>query len=188
MHLQNPKSNFDRQVSYPRVSSYVSTNLLLMQFWIDRIGVVISALRDSFDCGVVLPVRRHQPCVHVACCTLLRVATPGSASYATLPLSGSVSTDASAFRFRRVDGKRPLRQAIRRHVFDAIEESTITYNIWVEVASFGGRVGRRDRRSSRYAVCSLPPSNPEPLVTCTDNEDIQFYGDVRLYTLQHINL
>ena len=32
------------------------------------------------------------------------------------------------------------------------------------------------------------PGNPEPLVTCTDNEDIQFDGDVRLYILQHINL
>ena len=64
-------SRFDRQVSYPRVSSYVSTNpvmmlLLLMQFWIDRIGVVISALRDSLDCEVFLPVPRHPPCVTVA--------------------------------------------------------------------------------------------------------------------------
>ena len=55
MHLPNPTSHFDRQVSYPRVSSYVSTNpvmmlFLLMQFWIGRIGVVISAhlITESF--------------------------------------------------------------------------------------------------------------------------------------------
>ena len=64
MHLPNPASHFDRQVSYPGVSIYVSTNpvmmlLLLMQFWIDRIGVVISALRDSLDCGVFFHVTHH---------------------------------------------------------------------------------------------------------------------------------
>ena len=68
MHLPNAASHVDRQVSYPVLSSRVSTNsvmmlLLLKQFWIDRIGVVISALRDSLDCEVFLPVPRHPPCV-----------------------------------------------------------------------------------------------------------------------------